>query len=234
MKSLFNKYIWLQLILSILLLFGGALIIAFAIMGKDNILEDGLNIISAVILFLFGGFAILATLVFEQNKYLTNGLLYGSACIALGVFLCMKEMILLDYLVYLLAIFFIVIGGVELIKAIILVTRKEKNVPAIVIAFVVAALFIAGGILALVFKDNVRKGFCIVAGALLALAGVWELFFGVKTMIGNSGGYKKKEKKKKKNKDVEPEPQAEESEEVAAIENKEEIKELDYTTEENE
>ena len=106
MKSLFNKYIWLQLILSILLLFGGALIIAFAIMGKDNILEDGLNIISAVILFLFGGFAILATLVFEQNKYLTNGLLYGSACIALGVFLCMKEMILLDYLVYLLAIFF--------------------------------------------------------------------------------------------------------------------------------
>ena len=233
MKSLFNKYIWLQLILSILLLFGGALIIAFAIMGKDNILEDGLNIISAVILFLFGGFAILATLVFEQNKYLTNGLLYGSACIALGVFLCMKEMILLNYLVYLLAIFFIVIGGVELIKAIILVTRKEKNVPAIVIAFVVAALFIAGGILALIFKDNVRKGFCIVAGALLALAGVWELFLGVKTMIGNSGGYKKKEKKKKKNKDVEPEPQAEENEEVAAIENKEEIKELDYTTEEN-
>ena len=233
MKSLFNKYIWLQLILSILLLFGGALIIAFAINNDQTILEDGLNIIAAVILFLFGGFAILATLVFEQNKYLTNGLLYGSACIALGVFLCMKEMILLDYLVYLLAIFFIVIGGVELIKAVILVTRKEKNVPAIVIAFVVAALFIAGGILALIFKDNVRKGFCIVAGALLALAGIWELFLGVKTMIGNSGGYKKKEKKKKKNKDVEPEPQAEENEEVAAIENKEEIKELDYTTEEN-
>ena len=233
MKSLFNKYIWLQLILSILLLFGGALIIAFAINNDQTILEDGLNIIAAVILFLFGGFAILATLVFEQNKYFTNGLLYGSACIALGVFLCMKEMILLNYLVYLLAIFFIVIGGVELIKAIILVTRKEKNVPAIVIAFVVAALFIAGGILALIFKDNVRKGFCIVAGALLALAGVWELFLGVKTMIGNSGGYKKKEKKKKKNKDVEPEPQAEENEEVAAIENKEEIKELDYTTEEN-
>ena len=233
MKSLFNKYIWLQLILSILLLFGGALIIAFAINNDQTILEDGLNIIAAVILFLFGGFAILATLVFEQNKYFTNGLLYGSACIALGVFLCMKEMILLHYLVYLLAIFFIVIGGVELIKAIILVTRKEKNVPAIVIAFVVAALFIAGGILALIFKDNVRKGFCIVAGALLALAGVWELFLGVKTMIGNSGGYKRKEKKRKKNKDVEPEPQAEENEEVAAIENKEEIKELDYTTEEN-
>ena len=56
MKSLFNKYIWLQLILSILLLFGGALVVAFAIKDDKNILEDGLNIIAAVILFLFGGF----------------------------------------------------------------------------------------------------------------------------------------------------------------------------------
>ena len=223
MKSLFSKYIWLQLILSILLLFGGALIIAFAVMGKQNVLEDGLNIISAVILFLFGGFAILATFVFEQNKYFTNGLLYGSACIALGVFLCTKEMVLLNYLVYLLAIFFIVVGGVELIKAIILVTRKNKNIPAIVITFVVAAIFITGGILALIFKDNVRIAFCVVAGVLLFLAGAWELFLGVRAMINsNSGGSRKKNKKKNK------EPEQEEKPEV--IENQEDIKELDYTS----
>ncbi len=215
MKSLFSKYIWLQLILSILLLFGGALIIAFAIMGKQNVLEDGLNIISAVILFLFGGFAILATLVFEQDKFFTNGLLYGSACIALGVFLCTKELILLNYLVYLLAIFFIVIGGIELIKAIILIAKKEKRVAAIVITFVVAAIFIAAGILALIFRDNVKIAFCIVAGALLFLAGAFELFFGVRAMISaNSNNRKKKEKKK---------------EEVVVENNDGEVKELDYT-----
>ena len=230
MKSLFSKYIWLQLILSILLLFGGALIIAFAIMGKQNVLEDGLNIIAAVILFLFGGFAILATLVFEQDKYFTNGLLYGSACIALGVFLCMKEMILLNYLVYLLSIFFIVIGGVELIKAIILVTRKEKNVPAIVISFIVAAIFITGGILALIFKENVKIAFCIIAGVLLFLAGAFELFLGIKTMIGNSGGGKKK--KKNKDKEVAADVQPEE-EKLEAIDNQENVKELDYTSKEN-
>ena len=230
MKSLFNKYIWLQLILSILLLFGGALIIAFAIMGKQNVLEDGLNIISAVILFLFGGFAILATLVFEQDKYFTNGLLYGSACIALGVFLCTKEMILLNYLVYLLAIFFIVIGGVELIKAIILVTRKVKNVPAIVISFIAAAIFIAAGILALIFRENVKIAFCVIAGALLFLAGAFELFIGVKTMIGNSGGSKKKKKDKKNDDDVVSKQEAEEPE---VIDNKEEIRELDYTRQED-
>ena len=230
MKSLFNKYIWLQLILSILLLFGGALIIAFAIMGKEEILQDALNIIAAVILFLFGGFAILATLVFEQDRYFTNGLLYGSACIALGVFLCMKEMILLNYLVYLLAIFFIVIGAVELIKAIILVTRKEKNVPAIVISFIAAAIFIAGGILALIFKENVKIAFCIVAGVLLFIAGAFELFIGIKTMIGSSGGGKKKKKKKDEEHPLEPQ---EARETICAIDNQEEAKELDYTTQED-
>ena len=54
MKSLFSKYIWLKLILAVLLLFGGALIIVFAVLGKANVLQSGLNIIAAVILFLFG------------------------------------------------------------------------------------------------------------------------------------------------------------------------------------
>ena len=233
MKSLFSKYVWLQLILSILLLFGGSLIVAFAIMGKQDILQDALNIIAAVILFLFGAFAILATFVFEQNKVVTNGLLYGSACIALGVFLCLRKIVLLEYLVYLLAIFFIVVGGVELIKAIILVTRKQKNVPAIVFTFIAAAIFIAGGILALIFREEVKTGFCIVAGVLLFAAGVWELIMGVKAMIVISRSRPASSRKvsRRANKErVEPEPEPEpEPEQKPALETKEEIKEIDYT-----
>ena len=182
MKSLFNKYIWLQLILSILLLFGGAVIIIFAINGKEGNLADALNIVAAVIFFLFGAFAILATFVFETKKYITTGLLYGSASIALGVFLCLKKLILLDYLVYLLAIFFIVVGTLELIKAVILTVQKDK-LPIIIITYIVAAIFIAAGILALIFNDKVRIAFCIVAGVLIFAAGVFELVMGIKTMI---------------------------------------------------
>ena len=218
MKSLFTKYIWLQLILSILLLFGGALIVVFAINGKQNILEDALNITTAVILFLFGAFAILASFVFETRKAVTNGLLYGSACIALGVFLCMKELVLLDYLVYLLAIFFIVIGAVELIKAIVLTIKCKDQKVVFIIAYIIAVIFITGGILALVFKDDVRTAFCIVAGILLFLAGVYELVFGIKAMIDqNKGkGMEKKDKKKAPKKEKE--------------EPKQEVKELDYTS----
>lgn len=223
MKSLFTKYVWLQLILSILLLFGGALIIAFGIMGKDEILVDALNIIAAVILFLFGTFAILATLVFEQTKVFTNGLLYGSACIALGVFLCMREFVLLNYLVILLAIFFIVIGGVELIKGIIFIAKKKKDVPQIVIAFVTAAIFIAGGILALIFRDKVRIAFCIVAGVLLFAAGVWELFLGIKAMIAISKSRPSKKVARKANK------QETMPESVKEQPKQQEIKEIDYT-----
>ena len=213
MKSLFKKYVWLQLILSILLLFGGALIIAFAATNKQNILEDALNIIAAVILFLFGLFAILTSFIFEPNKIFTNGLLYGSACIALGVFLCTRELVLLNYLVYLLAIFFIVVGSIELINGILLVIKKDKNIPYIIISFVAAVVFITGGILALVFRGDVKIAFCIIAGALLFVAGVYELIFGIREMVAQN---KNKEKKPRKVKKKEESKQ-------------EEIKELDYT-----
>ena len=79
MKSLFNKYIWLQFILSVLLLFAGALIIAFAIKDGEEgtILIKGLNIIVAIILYLFGLFAIVASFAFEPNKVITNGIIYA-------------------------------------------------------------------------------------------------------------------------------------------------------------
>lgn len=213
MKSLFSKYVWLQLILSILLLFGGALIIVFAILNKQNVLEEGLNIIAAVILFLFGLFAILASFLFETNKMFTNSLLYGSACIALGIFLCLGKLVLLEYLVYLLAIFFIVIGVLEVIKGIILIVKKDKKLPVIIVAFILASIFIAGGILAIIFNTEVRIVFCIVAGVLLFAAGVYLLFVGIKTLAEQN---KAKEKKPRKRKSQEPAKE-------------QEVKEIDFT-----
>lgn len=212
MKSLFSKYIWLKLILAVLLLFGGALIIVFAVLGKANVLQSGLNIIAAVILFLFGLFAIIATFAFEVDKVFTNGLLYGSACIALGVFLCLEKIVLLEYLVWLLAIFFIVVGGVEIIKGVILLIRKYKPIVAIVVTFIIGTVFVVGGILAIIFNADIRIVFCIIAGALLFLAGVYNLFFGIKEMIAHN---KAKEPKKDKKGSKKGE--------------QEEVKELDYT-----
>lgn len=226
MKSLFSKYVWLQLILSILLLFGGAVIIAFAINNNTEVLENALNIVVAVILFLFGLFAILTAFFFETKKYITASLLYGSAAIALGVFLCTKQLMLLEYLIYLIAIFFIVVGAVQLLKAILLTVGKHKDqLVLIIFTYIIAALFIAAGILAIVFRDNLRTGLniaaSIIVGVLLLLAGGWELYLGIKAIIAKSKNGAPKVKNNKKNKKEEP---------VNNEAQPEEVKELDYTS----
>lgn len=214
MKSLFTKYIWLKLVLSILLLFAGVLIIIFVATRNVNLLQDGLDIIAATILFLFGAFAILSALFFENNKAITNGLLYGSACIALGVFLCTKDFILLPYLVLLLSIFFIVIGAVAVVKGIILAASKYKNTLFIIATFVVGVAFIVGGILALNFKNKATDSLCIATGILLVIAGIYQMVTGIRAMSVKAEVEKRPAKTAHKENKKQP---------------KEEVKEIDYT-----
>ena len=230
MKKLFSKYAWLQLILSILLLFGGTLIIVFAFNNKEDILKLALNVIAAVILFLFGGFAILTAFLFERKSAISYAIVYGSASIAMGVFLCMNKLVLLEYLVYLLAIFFIVIGAIELIKSVIMTIKVKPPVYVLVLAYVFSVLFIAGGILSLIFSDKVQTAFCVIAGALLFLLGVYELVEGIKEMVAQVKGNQDKatKKNKKKEKVSEQEPVKEQPVEEAPKEP--EVKELDYTS----
>ena len=214
MKSLFTKYIWLKLVLSILLLFAGVLIIIFVATRNVNLLQDGLDIIAATILFLFGAFAILSALFFENNKAITNGLLYGSACIALGVFLCTKDFILLPYLVLLLSIFFIVIGAVAVVKGIILAVSKYKNTLFIIATFVVGVAFIVGGILALNFRSKATDSLCIATGILLVIAGIYQMVTGIRAMSVKAEVEKRPAKTAHKENKKQP---------------KKEVKEIDYT-----
>ena len=229
MKKLFSKYAWLQLILSILLLFGGTLIIVFAFNDKENVLKLALNVIAAVILFLFGGFAILTAFLFERKSTISYAIVYGSASIALGVFLCMNKLVLLEYLVYLLAIFFIVIGAIELIKSIIMTIKVKPQVYILVLAYTFSVLFIAGGILSLIFSDKVQIAFCVIAGVLLFLLGVYELVEGIKEMIAQVKGQQNRQKPVKRSKKKEANP---EQEQVQDAKSEPEVKELDYTVKE--
>ena len=215
MKSLFNKYIWLQLILSLLLMFAGALVLAFAISNKTNVLRDGVNIIAAVILFLFALFVILSAFIFEPNKPFTTGLLTGSICISIGIILCLGKFVLLDYLVFLLAIFFIVLGSVEILKGIAMIVQKFKNTTYVVFTFIAAAICITFGILALIFPSKFALALYIIAGILIFMAGAFELVLGIKAMVDkNNGAGKSKENHEHRPTKKEP---------------KKEVKELDYT-----
>ena len=213
MKSLFSKYVWLRFILSISLLFAGTLIIIFAATNKGNILQDGLDIIAATILFLFGLFAIISSFFFESNSAITNGLLYGSACIALGIFLCTDKFHLLPYVVLLLSIFFVVIGSVELIKGILMIVQKFKNVTYIILTFVFAALFITGGILAICNQGKATTALCIIGGILLVACGAYQMVVGIKVMSAKKGNRNNKPARRS----------------APKKESQKEVKEIDYT-----
>ena len=213
MKSLFSKYVWLRFILSISLLFAGTLIIIFAATNKGNILQDGLDIIAATILFLFGLFAIISSFFFESNSAITNGLLYGSACIALGIFLCTDKFHLLPYVVLLLSIFFVVIGSVELIKGILMIVQKFKNVTYIILTFVFAVLFITGGILAICNQGKATTALCIIGGILLVACGAYQMVVGIKVMSAKKGNRNNKPARKS----------------APKKESQKEVKEIDYT-----
>ncbi|MBO7573705.1 MAG: DUF308 domain-containing protein [Bacilli bacterium] len=213
MKSLFSKYVWLRFILSISLLFAGTLIIIFAATNKGNILQDGLDIIAATILFLFGLFAIISSFFFESNSAITNGLLYGSACIALGIFLCTDKFHLLPYVVLLLSIFFVVIGSVELIKGLLMIAQKFKNVTYIILTFVFAALFITGGILAICNQGKATTALCIIGGILLVACGAYQMVVGIKVMSAKKGNRNNKPARRS----------------APKKESQKEVKEIDYT-----
>ena len=120
----------------------------------------------------------------------------------------------------------IVVGAVELLKAIILTVKDRKQLTLIIISYVIAVLFITAGILAIVFRDKIKDVLnivtCILAGVLLLLAGGWELYLGIKALVSKNKNGASKEKKKSKKDDQVVATQQEQP--------KEEIKEIDYTS----
>jgi uncharacterized membrane protein len=99
----------------------------------------------------------------------------------------------------------------------------------IIITYILALLFIAAGILAIIFRNNVKDALNIVAsiivGVLLLIAGGWELYLGIKAIISKNKNGAPKVKNNKKSKKEEPVNKAQPEEPK-----QEEIKELDYTS----
>ena len=185
MKKLFTKYAWLQILFAVLLIVGGVVVIVIAANNKENVLADALCITVAIILFLFGGISIFASFFIDYKKIISLGIIYGSLSIACGILLCgyTSHMDLLNYLVFVLSIFMIVFGAAELIKALVSTILRLQNLFVLIMTYVLAALFITGGILSIVFQSNITTVFCIGAGVMLIIAGILLLIFGIKILI---------------------------------------------------
>ena len=169
-NSLFNKYIWLRLIFGILLAIAGIIIIVLAIVNKDGI-STALNITMAILLFLLGGTIAILSILSDTRVLMTGSLLFGAFLIALGVTILVVQNFVSTLLVILLAVFLITFGALCIVKCITFIIYHAKWLWYVAL-FLLGAVGITFGILALCYKDISFIATFIVVGVSLLAAGI--------------------------------------------------------------
>ena len=225
MKRILEKYQWIQLVLGFILIALGVLTMIIAINKKEDC-EKTIFIVWSVVLFVISAIIIGFDLIAFNKKAEFGGLITAGICIGIGIFVLVNRNFIQQVINTLLPYIIISIGGVLLLKTIILAVKrihfKEWLLP-----FVVGVIFIASGIVFLVVDD---KSFIYIAvGILFVALGAVEIVGYITILVNRRAPApgaiqprpdrqkKPKKVKKKKGDDALPE------EEVDAVSNEEEV-----------
>lgn len=182
MNSMFSKHRWMQVMWGILLFVAGAITIIFAVTNKGDNVSLALSIALAVILFAYGLTIIFSTFLELKSNFFKYELVVGAFIVAIGVVFCLNVRVISEILVNTIAASFLTFGAVFLARAIIAISTKQK-VWWMPLCFVLAALFIAGGVLCLIFAEKVTNICFIVFGAVLVIVGVIQVYLAVKRAV---------------------------------------------------
>ena len=226
MKRILEKYQWIQLVLGFILIALGVLTMIIAINKKEDC-ERTIFIVWAVVLFVIAAIIIGFDLIAFSKKAEFGGLITAGICVGIGIFVLVNRNFIQQVINTLLPYIIISIGGVLLLKTIILAVKrihfKEWLLP-----FVVGVIFIASGVVFLVVDD---KSFIYIAvGILFVALGAVEIVGYITILVNRRAPAtttavqprperqkKPKKVKKKKGDDALPE------EEVDAVSNEEEV-----------
>ena len=209
MRKILEKYQWIQLVLGFILIALGVLTMIIAINKKEDC-EQTIFIVWAVVLFLISTIIICFDLIAFNKKAEFGGLITAGICIGIGIFVLVNRNFIQQVINTLLPYIIISIGGVLLLKTIILAV-KRINYKEWLLPFVVGVIFIASGIVFLVVDD---KSFIYIAvGILFNALGAVEIVGYITIMVNRHApapgaiqprpeGRKKTKKGKKRDDDV--------------------------------
>lgn len=226
MNSLFQKHRWMQVMWGILLFVAGAITIIYTFANGDK--EDSnvslvLSIALAIVLFAYGFTIIFSSFLELKDKFFKYEILIGAFIVAVGIVFVLNIELLKNIIVSLIAASLLTFGAVFLARTIIAFAKKLK-VWWIGLCIALAVLFIAGGVLCLIFRSDVVDYCYVVLGVVLIIVGGGEIWLTIKrAMEANSIGIEqkgpaeevrdnpknKKDKKKKSEPEPEVKPQAE-------------------------
>lgn len=151
-----------------------------------GIINPGLaiRVVSYIIasgLLVVGLLHIIASLVADTKAFFKGALILGSIAITLGILLFINPYILSAYLVLFVAIFALAIGAVLIVKAVLAIIYKYKA-GWIVLYFLMAAISITFGILALVYQGQFTQIIYCATGVFLFALGIFVLVFTIKAL----------------------------------------------------
>lgn len=204
MNSLFQKHRWMQVMWGILLFVAGAITIIYTFANMDQ--EDTnvslvLSIALAIVLFAYGFTIIFSSFLELKDKFFKYEILIGAFIIAVGIVFVIKIKLLEEIIVSLIAASLLTFGTVFAVRTIVAFVRKLK-VWWIGLCIALAVLFIAGGVLCLIFRNDVVEVSYVVLGGVLVIVGAGEIWLTIKrAMEANNIGIEQKEPVKEEKKD---------------------------------
>ena len=180
MNSIFEKYQWLKYVIFSFLVALGVLVIILACLRTGSVPET-MNITFAIAMMVFGVGLLVISLTSETHKPLTATFFVSALLIAVGILTLvarfgLKIAFSMNFIVYIQAIFLIVLGGAALLKAIFLIVYREK--PLFVFTmFAIATIAVVLGILGLCYVPKLISAAYIILGILFVIAGILGIVF---------------------------------------------------------
>ena len=211
MRRIIEKFKWLQLLLGLVLIALGVLTIVICANVKDDY-EKTIFIIWASVLFLIAAIAIGFDLIAFGEKAEYSGLIASGICIGGGIFILGNQEFISKVITTLIPYILISIGGVILLKTIILAIKRIPFKKWL-LPFVISVIFLASGIVFLFVKD-MQTVIYIALGVLFIALGAVEIIGFVTVMVNGKGrpttepavvptkGKKEKKGKKKGDPDI--------------------------------
>lgn len=228
MNSIFNKHRWMQVMWGILLFVAGAITIIFAATNEGANVSLALSIAIAIVLFAYGLTIVFSSFLELKDGFFKYELIIGAFVIAVGIVFCMNIDLLKDIIVSTISASLLVFGTVFAARAIMAFVTKLK-VWWIGLCIAISVLLIAGGVLCLIFKEDVVNICYLVLGVVLMIVGIIEIYITIKRAIeANSIGIEHKERKTK-NKTKKAPKQEPKKEEVFENEAENDVADVDVT-----
>lgn len=229
MKKIIAKFSWVQLLLGLILVGLGVLTIVFAANGGDDF-DKNVFISWAAVLFTIALTIIVVDILTFSTEAEFTGLITAGVCIGVGIFVLANRDFIHNVITSLLPYVLISIGGVLLLKTIIL-AAKRVNFKDWLSIFIVSVVFLTTGIVFLCVSGLDRVIY-IVIGILLIVLGAIEVI-GYVTVLSQKHANKKEQQlmvkanNKKKNKKEKQDEHPEDNKEVVEAKPKEISKEDD-------